>query len=162
MALVKVRAKKPPEAFGDFNTSTADVEAPSSLGDVLPVAETVAPPPELLEKVHKLEEAQEQIPKATPLNTNRGTEENLEAAMFDWCISVVIVAAIIAIVLGVVLGTNNDNENDDNTESPTFILLKDMVTSVWPDSSDVRFGSIITAVCSVEMAGGKCIPRRLS
>jgi hypothetical protein len=57
----------------------------------------------------------------------------------QWLIGagVMIIAAIIAIVLGVVLGTNNDVENDVNTESTTFILLKDMVTSMWPDSSKV-------------------------
>jgi hypothetical protein len=123
------------EAFGDFHTSSVDVEAPSSLGDVLPVAESVAPPPELLERLHKLEEVQEQIPKATPLNITE-EQKKIRRQRCLVCISVVTVAAIIAIVLGMLLGMNNDNEKDDNTESATFILLKDMVTSVWPDSSD--------------------------
>jgi hypothetical protein len=83
----------------------------------------------------QINEAQEQIPKVTPLDA---TEEWKKIWTKQWLIgaSIMIVTAIIAIAFGVVLGRSND-ENDANTESPMFILLEDMVRSVWSHSSEV-------------------------
>lgn len=114
-------------------TSVADVEAQLN-DETLPVAETVAPPPELLEHLRKLEEAQLNMPRATPLDMDEERKKlRKQRLVVAGC--VVIVTAIVAVVLGVVLGMR-DGDDTQPTESPTFTLLKDMVTGVWPYSDN--------------------------
>jgi hypothetical protein len=101
------------ETLEDFGSATIDVDAPPPIDDnVLPVPETVTPPPKLLERLYSLEAAQAQVPKATPPDIGEVSKKLRKQRCLVGA-SVVIVAVIVAIVLGVVLGT----KNDDATES---------------------------------------------
>jgi len=114
-----------------------DVEASVQPGeDVLPVASQVNPPPELLKRVRELENAQENVTTAIPMDFD---EEHGKLRKRRWIIGVcvaIFVGVIVALVLGVMLGTRDSPVPAEPTESPTFTALKGMVESVWPHSGE--------------------------
>lgn len=126
---------------GNFDSNyRTGVMAPAQVGallhdDALPVAETVAPPPELLDKLRELEEAQERIPKAIPLDS---VEERKKIRRQRYVVGagVVIVTAIIAVVLGVLLGTRGSKPPPPAAStklpprSPEFKALQSLIESV--------------------------------
>jgi len=125
------------DAPGETMAPGIDIEAPPLPPgeEKLPVASSVAPPPELLKRIRELEDAQEHMPKAVLMDVD---EERRKLRKRRCMIgsSIVIVAAIIAVVFGVILGTRSGNDVEKSTESPIFTALKDMVVSVWPESAE--------------------------
>jgi len=126
-----VEAPSPPP---NVHHAVDDVDAP--VDDMqLPIASSVAPPPELLERIRELEDAREHVPQAVPMDMDEERRKlRKRRCIVGGC--VVIVAAIVAVVLGVTLEMRESPNPVEPTDSATFTALKDMVESAWPYSGD--------------------------
>lgn len=131
----------------DEGASSSANEFPSvEENESLPVASKVETPPELLEHLHELEQAQQRAQKAIPLDLEEESlEEQVRRRKLYYALSFWIVAlAIVGVLLGIFLGKapNSSNETDQSpTPSPStleFASLQELIESVSPNGSSTE------------------------
>ena len=139
-----------PDDNNDSGTPVIVEEALATSGTVatneLPVASMVVPsdpPPELVERMHSLEDQENRRVNATPVDAEE--LRKMQARKRRWILggSIVVVLAIVAVVLGVTLGGNKSSPspsavkiNTSPTPVPTtqaYVALQDLMSSVTLD-----------------------------
>jgi hypothetical protein len=147
-----------PEAVAE--SEGGDIEAPPSQGRdnhgdeaQLPVASTVAPPPELLERIQKLEDKQRVAGEAIPVDMDERLRlEEVRRRKHRWIVSgsVMLALAILGIALGVTLGRKSQPSLTPGSAAPT------------PSPTSVSFASLKALVESVSFDGGATLSDPLS
>lgn len=107
---------------GAHDPPAAPISSTSNNNASLPVASQVEPPPELLERMRKLEEQQNSVPYATPVEENEDEKQRTKNKRCLWTLAASACIIILAIVLGTVFGVRNNNSSTavDPTPSPTL------------------------------------------
>lgn len=139
-------------ADGGAPVDEADEETPRGQAE-LPVAEKVEPPPELLDRLRKLEEEHQNqnsrdIPNATPLDVDE--EKRRQRKQKCWIVSgiILIVAIVVGLVLGVTLGRNG-------TGAPASITAASDAPTPSPTSQE--FASLQSLIGAVSFDGGAAL-----
>lgn len=105
--------------------------------EALPIASIVKPPPELLERLHQLEQERNAVPHATPVDENEVIEERRRRKRRLVILIASSLLVVLSILLGALLGTRNNtstNNITDPTSSPTLSpeaeAIRDLIESV--------------------------------
>jgi hypothetical protein len=142
--------------------SGGDIEAPPPQGregdgdgdqELIPVALTVSPPPELLERIHELEDKQRVAGEAIPVDMDEQHRmEDANRRKQRWIVGgcMILALAILGTVLGVTLGRKSPPSPTPETAAPT------------PTPTSDRFASLKTMIESVSFDGGAALSDPLS
>jgi hypothetical protein len=123
-------------------TAAAASNVHNTTSTPLPVASEVEPPPELLKRMRELEEKQNAVPHATPVEENDNDVANKQKHVRRlWILAMSTIVIILAIVLGTVLGIrSNKTTSTDPTPSPTLssesVALLSLIESVSFDGGE--------------------------
>lgn len=109
----------------------------SSTATLLPVASEVETPPELLERLRKLEEERNAVPHATLVDQTAVAEKKRRHNRRLGILVATGIIIILVIILGTTLGTRNNNDVPKNIEptpsptlSPESVAVQELIESV--------------------------------
>lgn len=132
------------EVNTETSRSSREVAVAGGANDALPVATKVEPPAELLERIRSLEEAENRIPSATPVDEEERQKMDRQQAREKrrWILvgSAGVLLAVLAMLLGVTLGGRNKPSTPPNSVTPGLpptpapttearIALQDLIAS---------------------------------